>query len=183
VFGRTDQLTIFVVIVISAVAAVTDLARGRVYNWLTFPALFLGVLTSLMFAGMSGLGQSILGAAAGLFIFGGFFWFGAMGGGDVKLLMALGAWCGARYVEEVSVLSVLIGGVLAFFAMLFTGRLKSFVQRIYHFFLTIFVKELAVEAPKLDHSFKMPFAVPMSIAAVWVVLAHPLEKWGLPLWP
>lgn len=39
-----DQITVTVSLVVAAAAAILDLKRGKIPNWLTFPAMLLGVL-------------------------------------------------------------------------------------------------------------------------------------------
>jgi prepilin peptidase CpaA len=180
--GRTDFI-LYGVSALSLAAAATDLIWGRIFNWLTGGALVLGLLVSAFAGGWAGLGQSVLAALLGLILFGWMFWLGFMAGGDVKLLMALGAWGGLRYVEEVAVLSILVGGVLAAMLLLPKGRLKSLGLRLFSFFRSIAVPELEVEPLKIDRKLTMPFGVPIAVAAIWAAAAHPLVAWGFPLWP
>lgn len=163
-------------IVISALAAFTDLWRGKVYNWLTFPAIFLGIFLSTFYFGWSGFVSSLFGVILAFFIFGWMFLIQTMGAGDVKLLMALGALGGARYSFEVAILSVLIGAAFAFVILSFKGQIFSFAKKMYRFLLSIFIKELVVELPSFNRDMKMPFAVPIAIAAIWTLYSTPLEK-------
>lgn len=170
------------VVVVSAVAVVTDLSRGKIYNWLTGPALLLGLIVSAYWDGWPALASSLGGAAAGLLLYGAMFWFGILGGGDVKLLMALGAWGGTRFAIETGLLGILLGGVFATVALAFRGRLPSLMRRMYRFFLTVWVKELELEAPQLDRRHRLAFALPIAVAAVWACLGQPFEQLGMHLW-
>jgi len=180
--GRTDVL-IYGVSALSLAAAATDLIWGRIFNWLTASALVLGMAVSFWSGGLHGLGESVLAALLGLALYGWMFWLGFMAGGDVKFLMALGAWGGLRYVEEVAVLAVLVGGAFALVALFFRGRLPDLAKRLFAFLRTVVIPELEVEPMKIDRKHTMPFGVPIAIAAVWVATAHPLVAWGMPLWP
>jgi prepilin peptidase CpaA len=111
------------------------------------------------------------------------FWLGVMGGGDVKLLMALGAWGGLAFTEEVAVLGVLLGGALAVALLASRGRLLAFIGKMRRFLLTVFVKELELELPKVDRKLTMPFGIPIAAAAIWSAVAHPLLSWGFRPWP
>lgn len=183
-FGKIEgiQCVQVAVLVISAIATATDLSRGKVYNWLTLPAAILGILVSLIFEGGHGFVQSLLGILSGLLLYGWMFHFRFLGGGDVKLLMALGAWGGFHFTVEVALLGVLIGGLFSLGMLILRGRLVSFLKRIYVFLISIFVKELEVHLPKVDQKLTMPFALPISIAAVWILFGQPFALLGIHLW-
>src|SRR5258708_2516703 len=99
-FGNSEAL-LYPVYVLVAIGAVTDIVRGRIYNWLTLSGMALGIVAMTGSQGISGLTFSLLGIGAGLVLYGWLFWLGIMGGGDVKLLMAIGAWSGARSCFEI----------------------------------------------------------------------------------
>jgi len=159
-----------------------DLFRGRIYNWFTFPALISGVAVSFIQFGFSGLGVSLAAVVLGFVLYGWMFWFRIMGGGDIKLLMALGAWGGVKFVAETAILGVALGGVMALILLIFSGRIIDFLKRMYRFFLTLIVKELEFEAPKIDRKFTMPYGIPIAAAAIWISLGDPFYKWGISLW-
>jgi prepilin peptidase CpaA len=177
------SIPLIAVSVLASVAIATDLARGRIYNWLTLPGLLMGLAYAAAVGGWVGLGDSALGAGCALLLYGWLFWLNAMGGGDVKLLMAMGAWGGLAYSQEVAFLSLFLGGVLALFILLLKGRLPSFLRRMSRFLLTLLVRELEVEMPHVDRKLTMPYGIPIGIAGVWTALSHPLLNWGFHTWP
>jgi prepilin peptidase CpaA len=181
VSGRTDLL-IPTVALISSVAAIMDVATGRIYNWLTLPALLAGLFASAWLGGWAGLGDAALGAVAGLVLYGWMFWLRVMGGGDVKLLMALGAWGGFAYVQEVAALGVMLGGALAVVLLAFQGKLVAFLRKMRRFVTSLLIKELELELPKVDRKLTMPFGPPIAVAAIWTAVSHPLLRWGFTPW-
>jgi len=169
-----SSFSFYFIILLSLVAVITDVLYGKIYNWLTFPSLLVGILFFSLFSGWYGFFQSILGIGFSLFAFGWMYALGWMGAGDVKFLMALGALGGWYFSFEVALLSVLYGGVMAMGILVWKGRLLKFINRIYLFFLSFWVKELEGIFPEVDRSLKMPFGVAMSAAAITALFVHPL---------
>lgn len=86
-----DQITITASLLVAAAAALLDLKWGRIPNWLTFPAMLLGVLYIFwQYGAGTGVERCILLLA--LFLAG---TLSIIGMGDLKLLMALGALNGS----------------------------------------------------------------------------------------
>jgi prepilin peptidase CpaA len=167
VSGRTDVLTAAFV-VIGLVATVSDLARGKIYNWLTFPAMAAGLAAQAHFGGLAGVGDGLLGIGVAFAAYSWLYFLRAMGAGDVKLLMAFGAWGGAAHVLHVALLGVLLGGAFGLALLAARGKLPDFLRRMRRFLLSVFVRELEPEAPKIDHSQTMPYGLPISAAALAV---------------
>jgi prepilin peptidase CpaA len=114
----TSTLAIWIANAVLAVSLViatyTDLRDGKVYNKLTFPCILLGFLLNTLFGGLSGswhsvcgVGVSILVALALAVCVG-----PAFGGGDLKLIAAIGALRGPEFVMWTVLFSALAGGVL-----------------------------------------------------------------------
>lgn len=98
---------------IAAVGAVSDVHRGRIPNWLTYGGVLAALTVRCVVSGWPGLNGGFLG----LLVAGGFFYLlflvGAMGGGDMKLMAAVGAWAGATQATTILIVSALAGGILA----------------------------------------------------------------------
>lgn len=95
-------------LVVAVVAAACDLRSGRISNWLTLPALLAGVAVHSWTGGLLGAGIAVLGAlltAAPAWVL---FRRGGMGGGDVKLLGAIGAFAGAERGLEIFFGAILV---------------------------------------------------------------------------
>lgn len=110
-----------VVLVFLAVCTVfTELKHGKIYNWLTIPA----ILTGLLLASFRGLGE-LQGAFAGMVIGGGIFLIPylmsglatgrpVIGGGDVKFTAAVGSLTGVHFTLWVIYYGILIGAAIGF---------------------------------------------------------------------
>jgi prepilin peptidase CpaA len=107
-----DYLTA-ALLTLTAIAAVTDSRSGLIPNWLTLPVLALAPLLQLAQGGSAALARSLIGvlvcAAIPLCLFRA----GAMGGGDVKLLGAIGGLLGPLAGLELQLLAY---NVLVLFA-------------------------------------------------------------------
>ncbi len=116
----------YLVISLVFVAATTDLKTGRIPNWLTLPALLLGIVWQAVADGMTGAALSLLGAlCCGVVP-----WLmhrmtkgQAIGGGDIKLFAALGAWLGPVHGLEVELSAFLFLGILALAQLSYQGAL------------------------------------------------------------
>ncbi len=109
------------------ISAYTDIARGKIYNWCTYPAILLGLaghcLISSQAGSLSGLLWSVLGLAAGIGIFFLPYYFGLVGGGDVKLMGAIGALQGLNFVILSAFLSAVVGAIFGISILIWKGRL------------------------------------------------------------
>lgn len=98
---------------IAVVGAVNDVRGARIPNWLTYSGLVSALLVRSIVLGWAGL----KGGLVGLLIAGGIFFFlfllGGMGGGDVKLMAAVGAWVGSHQAMSLLAGSAVAGGILA----------------------------------------------------------------------
>lgn len=132
----TLETVLFVVCigVFTVIASVWDLRTRKIPNKLTVTGLVLGLLYQVSFHGVGGLREAGLGFAVG---FGFFFllWIlGSGGGGDVKLMAALGVALGPKLTIMViiaSTLFVLVGSVavisLSFITHGIWGTKRKFV--------------------------------------------------------
>jgi prepilin peptidase CpaA len=117
-------------VIVATVGCATDLHNRRIPNLLTFGAAILGIAVSGWNGGVHAATLSAAGWMVGLAIFFLPFALGGLGGGDVKLLAALGAWVGPVDVIWVALYTGVAGGVLAFGTALAAGYLRTAVANI-----------------------------------------------------
>ncbi|MFO0902718.1 MAG: prepilin peptidase [Pirellulales bacterium] len=150
----------------ATVALVFDLKSRRIPNWLTVSSFVAAVAFHTALSGLSGLGFSLGGFAVGFTILLALWLIGGGGGGDVKLMGAVGAWTGA-----IGALFIFLGGVVAALSM----TLGIVLWR------ALAPKQLAIAGARADVNLQpelaktgkqkilIPFAVPVCLAT-WVVV-------------
>jgi prepilin peptidase CpaA len=164
-----------------AAAAVIDNRHRRIPNWLTFGLLLGGLGRALCFGGTGSFIHSAQGMLAGALIPLVLYSISALGGGDVKLLAAVGSWVGPGpailifMVESVLGLGIVLVQAVA---QRKTGALVRNSAMIAVNFAGVSELGLqnAVETGKSCRSINrpLPFAVPVFFATLIVLFVGPL---------
>jgi len=107
------------------VASVTDLLWGKIYNALTFPFLMVGLGLRFFSFGWEDLSMGLLAVGTATLVFFPLYYSRVMAAGDVKLLMAAGAWLNSSQTLKLAGLTVVIGAVVGLAIRLFRNGLKD----------------------------------------------------------
>lgn len=154
---------------LGALAAAADATTRRVPNALTFGAAAVGMAFAAATGGVQELGWSVAGWIVGLVLFLPLFALRAMGGGDVKLLAAFGAWLGPSLVFWVAVYGAIAGGVLALLLVLWRRRLRTTIGNMWdivtHWRLSG-LKPHPVVTLDNPGAVRMPYALPIALGAL-----------------
>jgi prepilin peptidase CpaA len=115
-------------------AAYTDLAQGKIYNWLVLPGIALGLVLNLAVGGLARGGpwganllSSGLGIGMVLLVFIWPYLKGGIAAGDVKLMVAVGAIGGMHRLFTAYALffASLVGALMALLVLIWRGRLRQ----------------------------------------------------------
>jgi prepilin peptidase CpaA len=117
-------------LLLAAGAALLDARSGRIPNALTVAGALAGVVAHATWPGGEGAAFSGIGALAGLLVFFPIFALGGLGGGDVKLMAALGAWVGWRAILAAAIYTAIAGGVMAVIVAIARGYLGEAVGNL-----------------------------------------------------
>jgi len=181
----------FVLVGFLGVAAYVDTKTFRIPKWLTLPLLGTGLLMnlgrglwmgalgrevwvletgSMWVGGADGLLFGLWGMTAAFGLYVALWLLGVVGGGDVKLCTALGAWIGAYNILLFIVVS---GGVMALWALgrLATGGFtqKDFARRRIELRKVPGLTEAEVEKfARRGMTFSVPATVAAALVMMWV---------------
>ncbi|OGV45649.1 MAG: hypothetical protein A2X46_14890 [Lentisphaerae bacterium GWF2_57_35] len=103
------------------IAVYTELKNKRIPNWIALLGILAGLAIGYLPGGIS-LRASFAGLAAGFGLLFIFYVFGGIGGGDVKLMGAIGALVGYPLILPVVFYTAIVGGFMAIMLLIWKGR-------------------------------------------------------------
>ena len=161
-------------VLLAVVAAWTDFRSRRIPNWLTVPALLVGLAANIAVNGRSGLKASLLGIGLGLFLLLPFVLLRSLGAGDWKLAGALGAFTGPVLLIDLLLGSVFVAGVMAVALIIYKGRVRQTMRNIGHILVSLVTFQLPGSQVSLDNpdSLKVPYGVALAFTVMLYGVAH-----------
>jgi len=156
------------------IAVASDVRSHRVPNLLTLPALCGALLVSPWMGGAGGPTEALAGAAVGFSLLVGPYAIGGMGAGDVKALMALGAWIGPSATLGAAAWALMAAGTFALAWLVLSGELGGYLRRWGRILVaTLTLRRFAYEPPPAGSGAArgIPFsaALALGLAAQWSV--------------
>lgn len=157
-------------------AAFIDLSSRRIPNSLTYGGILFGLGIGLLPQFEPSLANSLLGLliafAPSLILFA----LGSIGGGDVKLLTALGALLGYPQILDVLFYTIVFGSAWGITVIIWRGRVLDTLKGFRDLLVSLLYPGSYKIVPVQDLS--IPFGVPIAIATLWAVfdLGHNLMK-------
>lgn len=179
--GLINLLVLFAVV---TVAAATDVARRKIYNWTTFPGILAGLTLGFLAQGwgsfpwLTSPGSGLLDRLAGLLLGGGVFALftlaRAVGPGDVKLMAAVGALTGARFTVWAMFWGSLVGALIAMWVLLIHGQLLRGVGRSIVSALRV-GRGAPEDAPPAEapEKIRIPYGVALSVGTLLAWFLNP----------
>lgn len=146
-----------------------DWRSRRIPNWLTMPALIVGLTANILGWGWPGARAALEGCGIGLGALLPFVMARGLGAGDWKLMGALGALLGPQRTIVVLLGTVLISGAMALIELIRKKRVKEALINLwvlivaYSTFRISSIEGLTLDNPAL---LKVPFGVAAALATV-----------------
>ena len=161
-------------VLLALIAGYTDLRSRRIPNWLTVPALLIGMAVNTLLSGWIGMKISLLGALLGLALLLPFVLLRSLGAGDWKLAGALGAFTGPAALVDVLLGSVFVAGLMAVILIIYKGRVRQALRNIGHILVSLVTFRLPGARVSLDNpeALKVPYGVALALTVVIYVAAR-----------
>ena len=149
----------------------TDVRYGKIYNWITYPGVLIGLAGHAIVGGLAGQDQvriGLAGSAAGLAV--GYlplmlaFLAGGIGGGDAKLMGAVGALTGWRFTLAAMMYGFVVAAVMAIVVMLAKRVARQTLRRMW-WSLVLVIKARQATDPATPESPKIPFGLALCIGS------------------
>src|SRR5213593_647391 len=123
-----QSLTVAAVVIFVALCVIADVRTRRIPNAISGSAMILGITLNTAFLGTAGLLDSLagLGITVGVLLWP--FAMGGIGGGDVKMMGAIGALLGPRLALMGLGAGVILGGAVMVWHLARQGRLREKVM-------------------------------------------------------
>ncbi|MFZ0737825.1 MAG: A24 family peptidase [Candidatus Acidiferrales bacterium] len=152
----------------------SDWRSRRIPNRMTVPALLMGIAVNAFFSGWTGVKFSLEGAGLALAILLPVVILRGLGAGDWKMMGALGAFVGPRGIVVILVFAIMIGGVMAIYAMIRQRRVIETLKNLWILVTGFFIfglrpnLKVSLDNPGL---IKLPFGVAAAAATAFVLSA------------
>lgn len=128
----------YLLILVVAICAYTDIKSKKIYNAVLFPAAAIGLVSNFYSGGLAGGFSGIKGMMLGMALLLVPFIMGGMGAGDVKLLGVVGAFKGPDFVWSVFLYTAIVGGLISIMIMVRSGDFPARVRAVILTLLSLF---------------------------------------------
>lgn len=150
-------------------ASITDLIWGKIFNWLNFSFLLAGIAFRVYSHGPGELVSAVSAVAVAFVLFYPLYLMKTLAAGDIKLLMAVGAWSDPRLVIELGIIAILVGALVGGFILLRKTGLKGGFKSVWAH---------ARSAGGAQKSHRMPFA-PAFLCGLMVLHIAQRYQWSV----
>ena len=152
--------------IVAVAAAVTDFRSRTIPNRLTYSAFVAGLLLAMATGELRSALLGALVAGGGAYLL---FIFRAIGGGDVKLLAALGMLLGLSHTLEMLFFGIVFGAAWAIFLLTMDGRMLQTVRETWHLAKSLIYPKVPLVAPA--QGVEIAGGIVVAAATIWVVLS------------
>ena len=150
-----------------------DLRSRRVPNWLSFSATVMALALNVSIHGAMGLIHCVFGLTMALVVLLGPFVLGGLGGGDVKMMGAIGALLGPALTIQALAIGFVIGGLITLVHLAYLGKTAEVAGRTARMVASAITQRslhpLRVDLDAPD-AIALPYTLPLGIGSILAVI-------------
>ncbi|MEW6558222.1 MAG: A24 family peptidase [Elusimicrobiota bacterium] len=161
-----------ILLIFLSISIYTDIKYRKIYNFITFPAVILGLGFNFFYSGLPGLKDSLAGFAAGFLFLFIFYLLGGIGAGDVKFMAAVGSLKGFEFVVRGGFYGAILGGIVAIIVLFFRKNFLGTLKKLFYALISL-VTFRTPESLKFDESQSvyLPYTVFLALGMFlrWII--------------
>jgi len=147
-----------------------DVRFRRIPNWATLPATALGLGMNGLFLGWQGMKTSGLGLLVGFGVLLILFVLGWMGGGDVKLMAAIGALKGYPFVVSALFYSLIVAVVIGVAMLIWNRKTLRTFKNLFFVMGSRVSRLIPKQNVDRNEAQKIPFGLAIVLGTIWAMV-------------
>jgi len=156
-----------VILLVFLIALYFDLRYQRIPNLLCAITLLTGLIAQSYFFGWAGLLSGVIGAGLALVILFPAFAFKLLGAGDVKLMIAIGAFLDVKFLLWSLAYAIIAGAITSVFLALYKLGWKPFREILAHYLRCLYLRQFIRASNQAFLKLKVPYAPALAIGWLW----------------
>jgi len=170
-------ISVGVLVVLLVAAAVCDLKCGKVFNWLTYPAIVVGLALAALRGAVAGdawdgLTDGLIGFGFGFGVLMVAYLVGGMGGGDVKLMGAVGALVGWSGLADYAALhavfySFATAAAVGLILMVWRGKTRTVLRKLVLALRILPLPKATMDEAVGGDTLHVPFGFAVCVGTLW----------------
>jgi prepilin peptidase CpaA len=156
--------------VLLVLCAYWDIRYRRIPNWATLPGAALGLGMNGLFLGWPGMKASGLGLLVGFGALVVLFVLGWMGGGDVKLMAAVGALKGYPFIVSALFYSLVVGIVIGVVMLIWNRKTLRTFKNLFFVVGSRVTKLIPKQDIDPEQTQKLPFGLAIVLGTLWAMI-------------
>jgi prepilin peptidase CpaA len=169
--GLVSVATNVSALLLLVLCAYWDVRYRRIPNWATLPGTALGLGVNGLFLGWQGMKASGLGLLVGFGALVVLFVLGWMGGGDVKLMAAVGALKGYPFVVSALFYSLIVGVVIGVALLIWNRKALRTFKSLFFVISSRVTKLVPKQNIDREQAQKIPFGLAIVLGTLWAMIA------------
>ncbi len=143
----------------------TDLKARKIPNKITITAIIMGIVSNTYNNGILGMAFSVKGLVVGFLLLIIPFVIGGLGGGDVKLIMAIGAIMGDYFVIQSIIYTGIVGAIIALVLMIRYKRFNK-LKKVKEYLLSTVLLQKIQTIEDEEQPLYFPYGIAITIGTL-----------------